>query len=179
MQQIRDFGLVPSNPTLFGIPPSTTSPEGTARKGALFEDILDSHPMVDYSDNEAQSQVLWHHYLNEFGSKISLNEFLKDYSTNTVIHEVVDSVPHTYHGRQGARQAFRDMFALLPHDITHFELEHVAVNHNHAQVVWKAETPHHYIRGTDAFTFDEDNRIEAQSIVALSCEENKKSSDEE
>jgi hypothetical protein len=147
---------------------------GPAHK-ALFEDIFESHPTIDYSDNPAQTQVIKHHYMSEFGKHISLAEVTKDYSEDVVVHEVVDNVPHTYHGKPGVRQSFRDMFYKIPHDTSHFELEHIAINHNHAQVIWKAETPTHgIIRGTDSFAFDKDNRIESQTIVALSCEEPKK-----
>jgi hypothetical protein len=142
---------------------------------ALFEDIFESHPTVDYSDNAAQTQVIKHHYMSEFGKHISLAEVTKDFSEDAVVHEVVDNVPHTYHGKSGVRQSFRDMFSKIPHDTSHFDIEHIAINHNHAQVIWKAETPTHgVIRGTDSFAFDKDNRIESQTIVALSCKEPKK-----
>ena len=66
-------------------------------------------------------------------------------------------------------QSFRDMFSEIPHDRSKFEMEHIAINHNHAQVIWKGETPAHgIIRGTDSFAFDKNNRIKSQAIVALS-----------
>ena len=52
--------------------------------------------------------------------------------------------------------------------VKNIELEHIAVNHNHAQVIWKGETASHAkIVGTDSFTFDENNHITSQTIVAL------------
>mmetsp|Transcript_119 Transcript_119/g.191 ORF Transcript_119/g.191 Transcript_119/m.191 type:complete len:200 (+) Transcript_119:85-684(+) len=140
-------------------------------QAALFEDVFESHPSIDFSDNEAQARVIKHHYLNEFGKHLSLSEVLKDYSEDVVIHKVVDGTPATYKGRDGVRQVFRDMFHTIPHDTSHFKFDHMAINHNHAQIVWSADTPAQgVIRGTDSFTFDVDNRIKHQTIVALTCE---------
>jgi len=127
----------------------------------------------------AQTQVIKHHYMSDFGKHISLAEITKDFSEDAVVHEVVDNVPHAYHGKSGVRQSFRDksgvrqsfrdMFSKIPHDRSKFEMEHIAINHNHAQVIWKGETPAHgIIRGTDSFAFDKNNRIKSQAIVALS-----------
>ena len=33
----------------------------------LFEDIFESHPCIDYSDNHEQAKRIKHHYMNEFG----------------------------------------------------------------------------------------------------------------
>ena len=71
----------------------------------------------------------------------------------------------------GARHAFLQLFNVVPHDLSHqIEFEHIAIDHNHAQVVWKAHIPSQQkvIRGMDSFAFDEDNRIVHQSIMALS-----------
>jgi hypothetical protein len=164
LHQVRSsFGVVP--PLLRG---GAHDPE---QNKVLFEDIFESHPSVDYSDNPAQVRVIKHHYLNEFGKHLSLHEVLKDYSEDTVIHEVLDNVPRTYHGHEGVRQAFRDMFKKIPHDTSHFEFDHIAIDHNHAQVVWKAETPSRgVIIGTDSFAFGKDNRIIHQTIVAMTCD---------
>jgi hypothetical protein len=126
---------------------------------------------LDYSDNRDQVRVLKHHYLNEFGHHISVAEVLKDYSENCIIHQVMDNVPRTFQGRDGARQAFVQLFNLIPHDMSHsLEFEHVAIDHNHAQVVWKAEVPsqNKIIRGIDSFAFDHENRIVHQTIMAAS-----------
>lgn len=126
-----------------------------------FEDIF--HPEIDQCDNKEQEQIIKDHYLNEFG-RHRVAKVLKDYSSDSVIHEVVDGVPHTYRGKTGAVQMCQDLF-----DLEHVELQHIAVNHGHAQVVWLAETPSHSkIVGTDSLTFDKDNHIITQSIVALS-----------
>lgn len=143
-------------------------------------DILGWRQQLDYSDNPDQVRVLKHHYLNEFGHHISLSEVLKDYSENCTIHLVVDNQPQTFHGRDGARQAFLQLFNLVPHDLSHhIEFEHIAIDHNHAQVVWKAEIPSQdkIIRGMDSFAFDQDNRIVHQSIMALSVPMNKDNND--
>jgi hypothetical protein len=106
--------------------------------------------------------------MNEFGHHISLHEVLKDYSDTSVIHEVIDNVPKTYKGRDGAKQAFRDMYRKIPHDTSQFEFEHVAIDHNHAQVVWKATLgDNKIVRGIDSFAFDENNQITNQSIMAI------------
>jgi len=135
---------------------------------------------VDVSDNAAQVEVLKHHYSNEFGPDGSVDELVKDYADDSVIYEVIDDKPKSYHGRSGARKAVEDMRSMLPsgttkehndEDKSKFDLQHIKVNHNHAQVIWKAETPKHTtIFGTDSFTFDEDNHIRSQTIVALSQE---------
>jgi hypothetical protein len=138
----------------------------------LFEDIFESHPSIDYSDNNAQARVIKHHYMNEFGKHISMKAVMEDYSDSVVIHEVVDNVPKTYRGHEGVRRAFRDMYRKIPHDTSHFEFEHIAIDHDHAQVVWKATIPDRdvIIQGMDSFAFDKDNRIIKQSIMAISSE---------
>ncbi|KAL3926195.1 MAG: hypothetical protein SGARI_005682 [Bacillariaceae sp.] len=123
---------------------------------------------LDYSDNAAQVRVLKHHYLNEFGHHISVSEVLSDYSESCVVHLVVNNVPR----RDGARRAFVELFGLVPHDMSHsLEFEHIAIDHNHAQVVWKANVSStKTIRGIDSFAFDENNHIEHQSIMAVSIQ---------
>jgi hypothetical protein len=126
---------------------------------------------LDYSDNPDQVRVLKHHYLNEFGHHLSVAEVLKDYSDKCIIHLVVDNVPRTFQGRDGARRAFLELFGLLPHDMSHsLEFEHIAIDHNHAQVVWKAEVTSQKktVRGIDSFAFDENNHIVHQSVMAVS-----------
>eukprot|EP00429_Kryptoperidinium_foliaceum_P001236 CAMPEP_0176016062 /NCGR_PEP_ID=MMETSP0120_2-20121206/7656_1 /TAXON_ID=160619 /ORGANISM="Kryptoperidinium foliaceum, Strain CCMP 1326" /LENGTH=169 /DNA_ID=CAMNT_0017349045 /DNA_START=51 /DNA_END=560 /DNA_ORIENTATION=+ len=111
-------------------------------------------PAVDYSDNPEQLEVIKHHYLSEF-SEGKVRKVQEDYNKDSVIFEVLDEVPKTYHGKRGVR--------------------HVAINRNHAQVVWKAETAgHETIVGTDSFTFDDKNHIASQSIVALTHHEDEK-----
>ncbi|KAG7370185.1 hypothetical protein IV203_027931 [Nitzschia inconspicua] len=139
-------------------------------------DSLDWNRKLDCSDNPDQVRVLRHHYLNEFGHHISLSQVLKDYSETCTIHHVVDNQPQTFHGQDGARQAFLQVFNMVPHDLSHqIEFEHIAIDHNHAQVVWKAEIPseNKMIRGMDSFAFDKNNRIVHQSVMALSVPMNK------
>jgi hypothetical protein len=151
---------------------------------------------VDYSDNESQVKILQHHYLtelsvdhnNQYGKNKDWKqeELLKDYTDDTVIYQVVDGVPATYRGKRGIRRM------LLQHDdchisdpthsngsshgnamvVDHVELEHVAVNHNHAQVVWKGQDSQSRTRivGTDSFTFDHDNHIVKQTVVAMTSQ---------
>jgi hypothetical protein len=162
-QARSSFGLV--------LPLLRGGANGPEQNKVLFEDVFESHPFIDFSDNPAQVRVIKHHYLNQFGKHLSLHEVLKDYSEDTVIHGVIDNVPRTYHGHDGVRQAFRDMFHKIPHDTSHFGFEHIAINHNHAQVVWKAETASRgAIIGTDSFAFDRDNRISHQATVAMTCD---------
>jgi hypothetical protein len=140
---------------------------------------------IDYSDNDAQKAVLKHHYEKEFGrgdwTHAEEEEVLKDFREDSVVHELINDQPTTYHGRSGVRQAVEHVRSLLQDDDektenknekkepTKIDLQHIAVNHNHAQVIWKAETPsHRKIVGTDSFFFDDNNRIAAQTIVALS-----------
>ena len=146
-----------------------------------FEDIFESHPSIDYSDNREQVKVIKHHYMNEFGKHLSLNEVMKDYSPNTVIHEVIDNVPKSYHGREGVQKAFKDLYRKIPHDTSHMEFEHIAIDHDHAQVVWKAEIPDDdvVIRGMDSFAFDSENRITNQSTMAISSSRSKLQEHEE
>lgn len=128
-------------------------------------------PAVDYVDNDSQLNVIRHHYLAEF-EKHQIQEVVKDYDKDATIYEVVDEIPQTYRGRSGVRLMCRDLNGKLQS----IELQHVAINQNHAQVVWKGETKsrcHGIIVGTDSFTFDKDNRITTQTIVALT-EESKK-----
>ena len=126
---------------------------------------------VDRCDNKQQEEALKHHYSSELCRDSSFEEFKKDYCEDATIYEVIDDIPETYHGMDGLRSSMNELAAILQaQDGTPtIDLKHVKIYRNHAQVTWKAETPHHtYVFGTDAFTFDENNRIKSQSIVALS-----------
>jgi hypothetical protein len=130
-------------------------------------------PAVEYSDNEQQLEVIRHHYRSEFDAG-HIREVIKDYDRDAAIYEVLDEVPKTYHGRCGVRQMCRDVLG----KVQNIELQHVAINGNHAQVVWMGETKMpspNVIVGTDSFTFNDDNRITSQTIVALTRKENKSS----
>lgn len=137
-------------------------------------------PPIDCSDNDVQMQVIQHHYLNEFDTddgddatssnhgspQDHIRQVVKDYAPNSVIHKVLDNVPTTYRGRRGVEEMCREIYGQLQS----IELEHVAVDHNHARVIWKGETKgpsHTTIFGRDFFTFDEHNHIVSQTIVAL------------
>jgi hypothetical protein len=136
---------------------------------------------VDYSDNESQVKILQHHYLTEFSSMDHNNqrngqnqkELLKDYTDDTVLYQVVDGVPATYRGKRGIRQMLLQHedchMAADPVVVDHVELQHIAVNHNHAQVIWKGQDSQSRTRivGTDSFTFDHDNHIVKQTVVAM------------
>ncbi len=136
-------------------------------------------PPIDCSDNDVQLQVIQHHYLKEFetddedmkndpvdSQQNHIREVIKDYAPNSVIHKVLDDVPTTYRGRRGVEEMCREIYGQLKS----IELEHVAVDHNHARVIWKGETKgpsHTTIFGRDFFTFDNQNHIVSQTIVAL------------
>jgi hypothetical protein len=136
--------------------------------GDLFNDTF--HPLIDQSDNEAQMKILKKHYLDEF-SRRSIDMVLKDYSDESVIYEVLDNIPTTYHGEQGARRMLNRITGLAK-DV---DLHHISVNRNHAQVFWTANMDSRdVIHGTDSFEFDKDNRIKAQTIVALTIKQDGK-----
>ena len=121
---------------------------------------------VDFSDNPAQLQVIRHHYQSEFGHAKANAELLQDYRPDSVVYQVVNDQPTTYHGLEGARQSCQGIASLLNNGEP--DLQHVSVHDNHAQVVWKAETSNHEtVMGTDSFTFDQDNHIQSQTVVAL------------
>jgi hypothetical protein len=124
-------------------------------------------PTVDYSDNDQQMELIKHHFRSEFNEG-RVCEVIKDYNQDAIIYEVIDEVPRTYHGKRGIQQMCRDVLG----KVQNIELQHVAINRNHAQVVWKGKTKSHAtIVGTDSFTFDHNNRIAAHSIVALTEKE--------
>lgn len=127
-------------------------------------------PLIDYSDNDHQLEVIAHHYLNEFNEG-HIRDVMEDYNHDSVIYEVLDQVPKIYHGKRGVKKMCKDVLG----KVKNMELEHVAVNHNHAQVIWKGETEdsHAAIVGTDSFTFDENDHITSQTIVALTQEKEK------
>jgi len=128
---------------------------------------------IDRSDNQRQVEILKHHYTNELSQDVAIDELIKDYSEDAVIYEVINNIPATYRGADGLRKSVNDFVTMLHTEDgkSKVELQHIKINHNHAQVTWKAETPHHtHIFGTDAFTFDANNRIKSQSIVAISEE---------
>eukprot|EP00977_Amphora_coffeiformis_P001404 scaffold287_cov173-Amphora_coffeaeformis.AAC.18 len=144
---------------------------------------------VDFSDNEIQKQILLKHYRNEGcddqaadGSPVhkspdekSLKAFLKDYTGNSVVHQVIDGVAVTNHGKEGARRLWEVMCG--PHH--HLKVQHLLVQDNHAKVVWEAhvdaertslDAAEKVLVGTDWFTFDLQNHIQTQTTVALSEE---------
>jgi ketosteroid isomerase-like protein len=135
---------------------------------------------VDRSDNKKQLEVIHHHYSTEFGSAGNVDELLKDYSEDTVIYEVIDDKPETFRGKERVKEALEGMIGMATEQgATKIDLEHVKINHNHAQVIWKAETSEHKcIVGTDSFTFDKDNHIAMQSTVALSRDNNDEDDDD-
>ena len=171
---------------MFQLPPA----ENTNKK--LLDELFDgmtSTPdgVVDYCDNPAQIEVLRHHYSNEFGGTTTTGnassaqnqerEVLKDYNEDSIIHKVVDDMPSTYRGREGAITAWHDLSSqYLQGGPCQFDLTHIKVCHNHAQVNWKAEigsddaaaAHHKTLFGTDSFTFDDKNHIKMQTTVALS-----------
>jgi hypothetical protein len=118
---------------------------------------------VDVCDNPDQAKAIQHHYSS------GLNDLSQDYSENAVIYETIDDRPLTLHGPNGVRQSATDLLGVLRS--TTLELEHIKVCKDHAQVIWKAETPEHtFVYGTDWFTFDQNNRIVSQATVVLSEE---------
>lgn len=150
---------------------------------------------VDANDNNRQMDIIKHHYDSEFGANgFALDEIVKDYHDDSIIHKVIDDQPCTYSGREGARKAFQDMISYVQvaptkgddhdnprnHDLHSdvVKLQHISINRNHAQVIWRAETTasndggsNKVIVGTDSFTFDpSDNHITSQTTVAMSME---------
>ena len=113
---------------------------------------------LDYSDNAAQLETLHHHYSSAFDT---LPPIRADYRRDAVLHQVMDGVPATFRGPKHIQQCLQN----FPRQ----HLDHVAINHNHGQVIWRAETASHgRIVGTDSFTFDSKNRIVEQTTVAMS-----------
>jgi ketosteroid isomerase-like protein len=137
----------------------------------VLDELFQFTSSVDYCDNKAQVEVLRHHYLNGFSTDHTEAEVIKDYRDDAIIHKVVDDMPSTYRGRSGAVHAWNDLTAYLQGPCK-FDLTHISVCRNHAQVNWKAERTqshdHKTLIGTDSFTFDETNHIKMQTTVALS-----------
>lgn len=137
----------------------------------ILDEIFDmNNSAIDYCDNEEQIEVLKHHYLHEFSG--TDQEISKDYRSDSVIHKVVDEMPSTYRGREGAVHAWHDLSSYLDlkRGSCNVDLTHISVCHDHAQVQWKAESTadHMVLIGTDSFTFDDTNHIKMQTTVALS-----------
>lgn len=147
-------------------------PKPDKDKKSVLEEVFGGFDStVDYCDNTSQINILRHHYVNEFGRQEGEEEVLKDYRDDSVIHKVVDDMPSTYRGRNGAVNAWHDLSSYLQGPLTHFDLTHISVCRNHAQVNWKAECSepkHMTLYGTDSFTFDDTNHIIFQTTVALS-----------
>ena len=153
---------------MFQLPPPDKD-----KKNVLDDVFGGFNSSIDYCDNDAQVEVLRHHYLNEFGRTEGDEEVLKDYRDDSIIHKVVDEMPSTYRGRNGAVSAWHDLTAVFQGPC-HFDLTHISVCRNHAQVNWKAEcsgSKHTTLYGTDSFTFDDTNHIIMQTTVALSDKE--------
>jgi len=148
----------PSLPPL-AFPMSHSDPQSSL----VLEDPLHVLSVIDCCDNDAQREVLRHHYTAEYACKRpSLKE---DYCQDTVIYKVLDGMPSTYRGADAARGACADF--------PKRDLQSVSICQNHARVNWEAEDAEHHkiVVGTDSFTFDDSNHIKTQTIVAMSREE--------
>ena len=142
---------------------------------------------VDFSDNEIQKQILLKHYRNEgcddkgsYGSLFhispgeeAMQAFLKDYTGDSVVHQVINGDAVTNYGKEGGRRLWEEMSR--PHH--HLKVQHLSIQNNHAKVVWEAEVDAErtsldaaktVLVGTDWFTFDLQNHIQTQTTVALS-----------
>lgn len=143
-------------------------PKATKERNIL-DDVFHFTPSLDYCDNEVQAEILRHHYTNEFVHPVK-GEFLRDYCEDSVIHKIVDDQPATYRGKDGAIDAWHDLSSYIK-ESSAFDLKHVSVCRNHAQVNWEAEVnepKHMIVYGRDTFTFDNANHISMQTTVALS-----------
>ena len=141
-------------------------------KKDVLDEVFHFAPSLDYCDNEGQKEVLRHHYRSEFVHPVK-QEILKDYCEDSIIHKVVDEQPSTYRGKNAAINAWHDLNSYIRGPCK-FDLQHISVCRNHAQVNWKAEVtePKHLtMYGTDSFTFDDTNHITMQTTVALSEKE--------
>ena len=151
---------------MFHLPPM----DPTRHKNVLDELFDVTNSTIDFCDNEAQIEVLKHHYTHEFSG--TDQEVSKDYRDDSIIHKVVDDMPSTYRGREGAVHAWHDLSSHLDlkRGSCNVDLTHISVCRNHAQVHWKAESTadHMVLFGTDSFTFDDTNHIKMQTTVALS-----------
>jgi len=167
-----EFGLVDILQTrnriadMFQLPPM----DNQANKNALDNLFDATSSSIDYCDNEAQMDILKHHYMNEFSG--TDEEISQDYLDDSVIHKVVDEMPSTYRGREGAVHAWHDLSSHVDFKkgSCKVDLTHVSVCRNHAQVHWRAESTVEpgILIGTDSFTFDDTNHIKLQTTVALS-----------
>jgi hypothetical protein len=126
----------------------------------LFEEM-----QIDQCDNYEQMKVVQDHYVNEFGGlSHHLAKVLKDYESDSVIHEVIDGVPHTYTGKRGVVRMHQDM-----DDLENLNIQHVAVNHNHARTFWQARSSNTgIVMGMDSFAFNDRNHITKHTSVVLS-----------
>ena len=115
------------------------------------ETIFDWQPELDYVDNEEQLQVIKHHYASEFSSSSSSmspdvveREFLEDYRNDCVVYSVLDEIPSTFHGLEGARKSCESVVSLLeepslptaskdgkPATAAHFYLKHISIKVSH------------------------------------------------
>jgi hypothetical protein len=126
----------------------------------LFEEM-----QIDQCYNYEQMKIVQDHYVNEFGGlSHHLAKVVRDYKSDSVIHKVIDGVPHTYKVKRGVVQMHQDM-----DDLENFYIQHVAVNHNHARTFWQARSPNTgIVMGMDSFTFNDRIQITKHTSVVLS-----------
>eukprot|EP00980_Cylindrotheca_fusiformis_P016062 scaffold4736_cov105-Cylindrotheca_fusiformis.AAC.11 len=87
------------------------------QKNTVLDEIVEEFTStVDYCDNDAQKEVLKHHYLNEFGIPKD-EEVVKDYRRDSIIHKVIDDMPSTYRGQTGAVDAWHDLTSYMKNGV--------------------------------------------------------------
>lgn len=143
--------------------------------------LLDSS-VVDYSDNEVQTEILLRHYRNE--ARHDNAAFMQDYTADSVVHRVMDGTATTYYGLEGGRKSWDAIMECRETTSSSRQrpriVQHVSIQSNHAKVVWKLErldgeggnattattTSPPVVVGTDWYTFDDWNHIATQTTVA-------------
>lgn len=169
-----------SSPALFGSRPTQQQQQAAQPETEQQEEAC-AEKVIDQCDNVKQAEIIQDHYMNGFDAKShishrSLAKLLKkDYSADCTINEIlVDGIPHTYHGKRGAWRACQDQLRLLL-SMDQFKIDHIHINNNHAQVIWHANSVIKnssdssepvFVVGTDSYTFDNDNHITSQTVIA-------------
>jgi hypothetical protein len=124
---------------------------------------VDDQTILDCNDNSAQMKLLQQHYSPTY---VFDSVHWKDhYHPNVTVYQVQDTQPQTFHGHEGVQTFWEQQRATLQEQPRH--VEHMAVDHQHARVLWKAPSHVGVVYGSDCYTFDEKNRILSQTTVIM------------
>lgn len=111
------------------------------------------------SDDTSLTNIIRRHYLEHFGRR-DLDGVVADYDESAFLINNINGDRKKFHGQDGIRMAFQDIFEMHPATHSSFLLKHIFVDRLHAKVTWTAKTEtHEFPDSTDTFVFNGQGKI--------------------